>query len=902
MRFAPALAFAITLLSAPAGGRTLFHGGTVFTGHGSAPDATWFIVDADRFVVAGNGDPDPRIVRPDDVRVDLGGRFVAPGFIDAHLHFVDGGLSLLQENLNELRTPEQVASALAAAGTDRLGEWVVARGLGLEPFSGRLPAHGHMEPLLGDLAHAPVWIALKGGHHVWVSRAGLSRLGIDRSTKDPDRGRIHRGPDGEPTGLLEDEAAWTALRKVYAELPLETIGRAMLLAQRKALAYGITTVGDNTFFPHHARLFWRLIDGGHFRLRVALRSFGSVPVTRFLMRPTGVDFFGNRDPRISFLGEKHFMDAALSLGGVSGAGAKMTAEETRDAFLFAAPYGVALHTQSREGIERVLAAFAEVAGRVPPDAPIIVDHCGSCGGDGTGRLKALDLRVTVLPGQLHDLPEIARDNAPERLARLMPIRELFAGGVRPALTSDWPHGAEATYPGLHDALGCIGLSPLCQVAVVTSGRTPAGAPIALAESRTIGVGDALLGYTANGARAVGREHDLGRIGAGYLADFVVLERSPFEGDLVAQYTTPVAETWIAGERVYPAAKGAAVPHTDPAIGAAAHDNGGRILGVTPSPIIGYDPVPGFLLGGALFLYPFEESGFRGSGSVIVAVEQGTVLGELSAAAVRLLPRLSLDFSARVETFRGRYYGFGADTPAAAVVGTEPIRAEGSAGGVLHLSRRFDLGVRARYGFLAEGAAAAIEAAGGKGEGPVEGHASGVRVEVTHDDRDSFFSPRRGGRRALWAEAWLLQASQLRRRGLVGVSATQFIPLYAPDLVLALRAEGAASVGAPSYQTNVSLGGAERLRGYLSNRFRGHHFVAATVELRYPIWRFVSGVAFAETGQVFAAGIPFNPSKTAVSGGAGLRFGLPPDQAIKLRFDGGFSKDQWGIFFQFDEAF
>lgn len=101
---------------------------------------------------------------------------------------------------------------------------------------------------------------------------------------------------------------------------------------------------------------------------------------------------------------------------------------------------------------------------------------------------------------------------------------------------------------------------------------------------------------------------------------------------------------------------------------------------------------------------------------------------------------------------------------------------------------------------------------------------------------------------------------------------------------------------------ILLGGADLLRGYLNNRFRGDAFTAATGELRIPIWSFISGAAFTEAGRVFLLEGEDDGPAIGMTSGFGLRFGLPPDGLIKLRFDAGFARDGWGLFFKFGEAF
>jgi hypothetical protein len=640
-----------------------------------------------------------------------------------------------------------------------------------------------------------------------------------------------------------------------------------------------------------------MVKAGVLRLRVTARSYGPEPSTRLAMRSQGASQFGGPDPRIHYFGEKFFLDAAVGPGGSHGGTRQVDARpnysvaELRDRMLFAGPFGTAYHTQSREGAERLVEARSGIEERRRGSLPDVIDHCGRCGGgDLPERIRKAGFRVTVLPGQLHDLPGFLRDAGLD--PSLLALRELFDAGLEPALTSDWPFGAETTYDGVPDGLNRIGLAPLASIAVVTSGKTPDGRPIAGAETRTISMGRALLGVTAYGAAAIGRS-DVGRIAPGAWADFVVLPVSPFEVDPVSLYRTDPIETYSEGVSVGPLS-GAEQPFD--ASPFASHPSGSAI-----SPIIGYDPVPGFLLGGAYFFYPYEASGPIGSVQAYGSPSQLRGRIEAELVAMRAFGPVSPRVAVRVDALRDRYYGVGMQTDPGKYETTEPLRVDASAGVLVALHRSIQMGVHAVGGYLHDGSAAAIQTLAGGAEGAIEGGFAGGRLELIVDDRDNAFGTRFGGRRILWTETYGVQANEASFRQRFGATLTQFFPLRAPDLVLALRAEAGSSAGEHAYVTDFALGGSDLLRGYYSNRFRGHHYVAGTAEIRAPIVGPFSAVAFGDVGTMWVDSLGA-PGTLGRSGGFGLRFGLPPDRLLRLRFDFGFAPDQWGLFFKFNEAF
>lgn len=900
-----AFAFAVFLLvSAPGTSRaespaTLFHGGIVFTGQSAKPDATWFVVRDGRFVAVGDGEVPADFASL--ARIDLRGRFVAPGFVDAHVHFIDGGLSLLQTDVSAAGTLADLARAIERAKERPVGGFVVLRNLGFEPTSGALPSHSALAKALEGLGDQPLVIALKGGHHVYVNPAGLKKLGIDAKTPDPRGGRIVRDDNGQPTGVLVDQAAWDVMRSVTGAMSAEEVSRAILAAQRLALSYGVTAIGDNTFAPSHLAKMAELAKGGHLRLRVTSRSFGPVPVTKMLMKSMG----GDDDPRIRFFGDKFFVDRSLS-----GAGAKL-ANDTGDAvaygqdeleeiFRFAGRYGLAFHTQTREGAERLVRARMAVKNRRAKALfPDIIDHCGSCSGDIIGKIRDAGFAITTLPGQLHDLPSLVRDLGEDEARKLLPLRELFDSGLEPALTSDWPYGVETSYPEIPDSFHRIGFAPLANIAVAVSAKDPLGRALAHADTRTITLSQALHGYGPWAAKLVGRGEDLGRIAQGRLADFVVLPRSPFEIDTTELYEMPVVATYVSGEKVFDAA----IPkESEREIEAVASEHDGMPWGLALSPIFGYDPTPGFLLGGAAFVFPYRESGVLASAQLIVPPQQGTLQLDADFAYLNALPSLSPRMAAGVDTMRSRYYGFGMGTSAGDYLLTRPVHLSASVGVTFHAGADIDVTTSGLYGYLRDGEREAIENTSSGREGIFEGSYAGGRLEISHDTRDETFSARRGGKESLWAELWGIQGNANEPRGRIGISASRFLPLYAPDFILALRLEGGLAFGERAYLTSFSLGGANLLRGHLANRFRGDAFAAGTTELRFPIWSFISGATFADAGRVFVGKENDAGPPIAITSGFGLRFGLPPDGLVKLRFDAGFAKDEWGIFFKFGEAF
>jgi predicted amidohydrolase YtcJ len=136
--------------------------------------------------------------------VDLQGASVLPGFIDAHVHPLEGGLSRRLCDLHDVSggdAYEAVIATYAAAHPER--GWITGGGWSLADFPGGLPRREALDRVVPD---RPAILHNRDGHGAWVNSAALRVAGIDRDTPDPVDGRIERDPDGEPSGMLQEGA------------------------------------------------------------------------------------------------------------------------------------------------------------------------------------------------------------------------------------------------------------------------------------------------------------------------------------------------------------------------------------------------------------------------------------------------------------------------------------------------------------------------------------------------------------------------------------------------------------------------------------------------------------------------------------------------------------------------
>lgn len=197
--------------------------------------------------------------------IDLKGTVVLPGFIDCHLHLLGMGLSLQQVDLSAASSLSKAITMLSIAARKLpRNRWLLGRGWDKNLWGGALPDKTILDKICPD---NPVYLHSKDGHALWVNSEALKAARVDRSTPDPAGGQIKRYPDGEPTGILYENAI-TLVEKAVPPPSEEQKLDAVKRASRKLNSLGITGVADCDWFPGRFELYRKAAHLGHLRLRV----------------------------------------------------------------------------------------------------------------------------------------------------------------------------------------------------------------------------------------------------------------------------------------------------------------------------------------------------------------------------------------------------------------------------------------------------------------------------------------------------------------------------------------------------------------------------------------------------------------------------------------------------------
>src|SRR5687767_1259183 len=241
----------------------------VWTGDSTRPWADAIAVSGDRIATVGSSAAVRKAAGSARV-IDAAGQMVVPGFIDAHVHFIDGGFRLSSVQLRDARTPaEFIARIKAFAATAPAGAWIVGGDWDHELWSGELPRRDWIDSVTPN---NPVWVNRLDGHMRLANSLALRAAGVTRDTPEIEGGTIVRDDRGEPTGVLKDNAMSLVSR---AEPPAtdEMADRALDAAMTHVLERGVTTVHNMGSWSDLA-VFERAHRAGRLRTRI----YAAVPL------------------------------------------------------------------------------------------------------------------------------------------------------------------------------------------------------------------------------------------------------------------------------------------------------------------------------------------------------------------------------------------------------------------------------------------------------------------------------------------------------------------------------------------------------------------------------------------------------------------------------------------------
>ncbi|GAA1793829.1 amidohydrolase [Agromyces lapidis] len=542
----------------------VFTGGAVFTGTGQPLQGRAVVVTGG-VITAIVDEAEASAFIDDDTRVvELGGALLSPGFQDAHIHPVGGGVELLQCNLTEAGDADEAVAMIAAYAAANPDEpWILGGGWSMDHFPGGAPVRALLDAVVPD---RPVLLASRDHHSAWANTAAMRIAGIDADTPDPEDGRIERESDGHPAGTFHEGAA-----ELFAEVrpsnDPELVYRGLLRAQEELIALGITgwqdaLIGSAAGVPDAYAAYLRALDEGALKVHVVgaqwwERSGGLEQVAEMVRRREELRALGHGDrftlgaTKIMVDGVAENQTAAMLTPyrdahghdthnhGLSFVDPAMLAEAVTA--LDAEGQQVHMHALGDRAVREALDAVAAArAANGPSDARHHLAHLQIVAEAETARFAALDAVANLQmlwathEDQIDELTLPFLQDGQE--ARQYPFGDLVRDGARLAAGSDWPVSTADPIAAIH-------------IAVTRVAPGVDAGPLGGAQ-QCLELATALAAYTSGTAYVNHRDHDTGYIREGYLANLVVLEPDPFTVPAEEIHRTTVASTWIEGEAAY----------------------------------------------------------------------------------------------------------------------------------------------------------------------------------------------------------------------------------------------------------------------------------------------------------------------------------------------------------------
>jgi predicted amidohydrolase YtcJ len=508
--------------------------GKIFTADARGTMAEAVAVEGERIVAVGTN---AQIVRDYAAArtIDLRGRLVTPGFNDAHIHFIGGGLSLLRVELVGARTLEEAKARIAAKVRELpQGAWILGRGWDHTLWGGQWPTKADLDAVAPN---NPVFVQRVDGHVSWANSLALKQAGVTRETTAPAGGEILHDAGGQPTGILKETAAALVGRVV----PQPSRAERMQAAERalaEARRYGITSIQDNSGYES-IELYRELLGAGKLTVRVA--EWQNFEDTIEKLKQQRAEFASfNIDPRrMRLTALKGYVDGTL--GSRTAAMLAPFADDPHNSGIPRRPpeeLTRMIVERSKEGFQIALHAIGDRANRMAldgftsaqqhehgfiisgnPSAESLrklsprhrIEHAQVVAPTDFARFRDLGVIASMQPSHAISDKRWAQDRLGEyRVQGAYAWHKMRAFGVHTPFGTDWPVEPVNPYLGLY--------------AAVTRQSTEGDPAGGWWPQERLSIADAIRCYTAESAYASFEEKEKGQLIPGMLADFVVHTR------------------------------------------------------------------------------------------------------------------------------------------------------------------------------------------------------------------------------------------------------------------------------------------------------------------------------------------------------------------------------------------
>jgi predicted amidohydrolase YtcJ len=489
----------------------------VWTGDARRPWADAVAVNGNHIAAVGSSAEIRKLAGATTRIIDARGAMVVPGFIDAHVHFIDGGFALQSVKLRDAKTKAEFIVRLGAfAKTVPAGTWILNGDWDHENWGGELPTRQWIDAVTPD---NPVWINRLDGHMSLANSAALKAAGVTRDVKDVDGGTVVRDASGEPTGVFKDNAMGVVDR-VVPPAPVAMMDRALAGAMAYVNEQGVTAVHNMGSWGELAAF-----ERAHAAGTMTTRIYAVVPLSSWKRLADTVKVRGHGDDWVRIGGLKGFVDG--SIGSHTAAMLEPFTDAPNDRGLMvnteadlyawtkagdAAGLQVLVHAIGDRAIRTQLDIFERVARENGPrDRRFRIEHAQHIAPSDMARFGTLGVIPSMQPYHaIDDGRWVDKVIGPERSKGTYAFKSLRDAKATLAFGSDWFVAPPTPLMGIY--------------AAVTRRTLDEQRPGGWVPEQKITVEDALRAYTTGGAYAGFAEGSRGVIRKGMLADLTMIDK------------------------------------------------------------------------------------------------------------------------------------------------------------------------------------------------------------------------------------------------------------------------------------------------------------------------------------------------------------------------------------------
>ncbi|MEM6620835.1 MAG: amidohydrolase [Pseudomonadota bacterium] len=536
---------------------TLFRGGKVLTVDAAFSVAAAIAIRGQRILAVGTEDEVRAAAGADARIVELNGKTVLPGFIDAHTHVVAGSIvdSLMDYvGMARFQTADDVLAYMAERARETpAGEWLAFRNF--DPAVQTGPEALTFAELDAVSTQHPIFIMNASGHLAYANSKTFEIAGVPQDITNPPGGEYGRDAEGRLNGVMKNNVAFTPVAANNpAMASVDPISGLITLLQKWS-RFGLTTVselslGGLTQSPADVQIMAAAAQSGQLTARIRAYSFYTIGAETWDnagVRP------GDGTPLARIAGYKLVADGSNQgftglqrdpyLNSDDRGLAYMSPEDLTATAIDRARNGwqLAIHGNGDAAIDNILDACAAMAaaGIDMSAVRVRIEHCSILHDEQIARMKDLNVSASFLIGHVHYWGVAMRDDVfGEQKAQLLDrCKSAEDAGVGFTLHSDFM----VTDP-----------DPLHMIEMAVTRRTWKEPAYVLAPQERVSVETAIRAVTSEAAWQLFSEHEIGSLEAGKFADLVILDDDPRDVAPDAIKSVRVRETWMNGQQVYAA--------------------------------------------------------------------------------------------------------------------------------------------------------------------------------------------------------------------------------------------------------------------------------------------------------------------------------------------------------------